>query len=75
MGFSPALTKQRVCLSQLLNTRVLRRGSAKPAMGHRLVSQHSDEGRQKPEDMEFKVNLGYIATYCQKERKKTVPGL
>lgn len=25
--------------------------------------------------MEFKVNLGYIAMYCQKERKKTVAGL
>lgn len=68
MGFSPALTKQLISLGQSFNT-----GNAKLGLGHRLVTQHS--GRLKPEDTEFKVNVGYIATYCQKERRKTMPEL
>lgn len=75
MKFSPALSKQLMSLGQSFNTGVLKRGNAKLGMGHRLITQYSDEGRLKPEDMEFKVNLGYIATYCQKERKKTMSEL
>ena len=68
---SPQLLLSNWCV----NTGILKRGSAKLGLGHRLVTRPSDEGRLKLEDMEFKVNLGYIVPSCQEERKKTVPGL
>lgn len=74
-GSPPALTEQLMPLGQSLNTGVLKRAHAKLGMGHRLETQHSDEGRVKPEGMEFRVNLGYVATTYQKERRKTGPEL